>query len=170
MGGAFDLFIFYSQLIVSDEAIAPVPNDWTERHVAQGFTWGPGTVSFGTLGDVGDLRVEVQVAGDPEARPDAARAIVVPFSASPPGHVTLSDCVNEEAVGVPAGEYALLCEMGYSSKQKGQEEEWCRLSFVPTRDVRPEVLRADTELSPRYPLLMEADPVWLPSQEVSYSP
>ena len=163
MSGAFDLFIFYSQLIVSDEAIAPVPSDWTERHVAQGFTWSPGTVSFGTLGDVGDLRVEVRVAGDPEVLPDAARAIVVPFSVSPPGLVTLSDCVNEEAVGVPAGEYALLCEMGYSSVRRGQEAEWCRLSFVPGGDVQPEILRADAELSPQYPLLMEAAPVWQPS-------
>ena len=167
MSEVYDFFIFYSQLIVSDlivsdEAIAPVPNDWTARHVAQGFTWSPGTVSFGTLGDVGDLRVEVRVAGDPEALPDAARAIVVPFSVSPPGHVTLSDCVNEETVDLPAGEYALLCEMGYSGVRRGQEAEWCRLSFVPGGDVQPEILRADAELSPRYPLLMEADPVWLP--------
>jgi hypothetical protein len=158
----YDFFIFYSQLIVSDEAIAPVPNDWTERHVAQGFTWGPGTVSFGTLGDVGDLRVEVRVAGDPEALPHAARAIVVPFSVSQPGQVTLSDCVNEETVGVPLGEYALLCEMGYSSVRRGQEAEWCRLPFAPGRDAQPEILRADAALSPQYPLLMEADPVWLP--------
>ena len=163
MSEVYDFFIFYSQLIVSEEAIAPVPNDWTERHVAQGFTWRPGTVSFGTLGDIGDLRVEVRVAGAPEALPDAARTIVVPFSVSPPGHVTLSDCVNEETVGVPAGEYALLFEMGYSSVRRGQEAEWCRLSFVPGEDVQPEILRADAELSPQYPLLMEADPVWLSS-------
>jgi len=160
LSGAFDLFIFYSQLIVSDEAIAPVPSDWTERHVAQGFTWGPGTVSFGTLGDVGDLRVEVRVAGDPEALPDAARAIVVPFSVSPPGHVTLSDCVNEETVGVPAGEYALLFEIGRLNQERGKEAEWCRLTFAPRRDARPEVLRRDGMLSPEYPLLMEADAVW----------
>jgi hypothetical protein len=159
----YDFFIFYSQLIVTDEAIAPVPNDWTERHVAQGFTWDPGTVSFGTLGDVGDLRVEVQVAGDPEARPDAARAIVVPFSVSPPGHVTLSDCVNEETVGVPAGEYALLFEIGRLNEERVKEAEWCRLSFVPGGDVQPEILRADAELSPQYPLLMESDLVWQPS-------
>jgi hypothetical protein len=64
---------------------------------------------------------------------------------------------------VGPGEYALLCEMGYSSVRRGQEAESCRLSFVPGGGVQPEILRADTELSPQYALLMEADPVWLPS-------
>ena len=163
MSEVYGFFIFYSQLIVSDEAIAPVPNDWSARHVAQGFAWRPGTVAFGTLGDVGDLRVEVRVAGDPEALPDAARAIVVPFSVSPPGHVTLSDCVNEETVGVPAGEDALFFEIGGLKEERGQEAEWCRLSFVPGGDVQPEILRADAELSPQYPLLMEPDPGRQPS-------
>ena len=162
MSEAFDLSIFYSQLIVSDEAIAPVPNDWTERHVAQGFTWRPGTVSFGTLGDRGDLRVEVRVAGDPEVLPAAARAIVVPFFVSPPGRVALSDCANEETVGVPAGEYALLYEIGHLNRKRGEEAEWCRLTFAPRCGARPKVLRTDGLLSPKYPLLMQADPVWIP--------
>jgi hypothetical protein len=159
----YDFGIFYSQLIVSDPTTAPVPNDWQERHVAQGFSWRPGTVSFGTLGDVGTLRVEVLIGDELSVQPDAVRAIVVPFSVSPPGLVQISDTANEETTRVGPGEYALLCEMGYSSVQRGQEAEWCRLSFVPDGDVRPEILRADAELSPRYPLLMEADPVWLPS-------
>ncbi len=163
MSEVYDFFIFYHQLIVYDPTTAPVPNDWQERHVAQGFSWRPGEVSFSTLGDVGSLRVEVLVGGDLGVQPDAVRAIVVPFSVSPPGHVTLSDCVNEETVGVPAGEYALLFEIGRLNEERGQEAEWCRLSFVPGGDVQPEILRADTELSPQYPLLMEADPGWQPS-------
>jgi hypothetical protein len=163
LGEVYDFVIVYHQLIVCDPTTAPIPNNWQDRHVAQGFSWRPGTVSFSTLGDLGTLRVEVLVGGDLGVRPDAVRASVVPFSVSPPGLVELSDTANEETTQVGPGEYALLCEMGYSSKQKGREAEWCRLTFVPDGDVRPEVLRADTELSPRYPLLMEADPVWLPS-------
>jgi hypothetical protein len=159
----YDFSILYSQLIVSDPITAPVSNDWQERHVAQGFAWRPGTVSFGTLGDVGTLRVEVLIGAELEVRPEAVRATVVPFSVSPTGLVEISDTANEETTSVAPGEYALLCEMGYPSERRGQEAEWCRLTFIPGGDVRPEILRADVGLSPQYPLLMEADPVWLPS-------
>ena len=53
--------------------------------------------------------------------------------------------------------------MGYLGEEEGEEAEWCRLTFAPRRDVQPEILRADELLSPEYPLLMEADPVWMPS-------
>jgi Competence protein J (ComJ) len=158
----YDFVILYHQLIVCDPTTAWVPNDWQDRHVAQGFSWRPGTVSFSTLGDLGTLRVEVLVGDELVARPDAVRATVVPFAVSQLGLVELSDTAGEEAAPVPPGEYALLCEMGYLSKQRGQEAEWCRLTFVPGRDAQPEILRADADLSPQYPLLMEADPVWLP--------
>jgi hypothetical protein len=159
----YNLAIFYHQLIVFDESTAPVPNDWREQHIAQGFTWRLGTVSFATLKDFGDLRVEVQVADDLAVLAEAVRAIVVPFAVSSPGRVGLSDTVNEVATRVPPGEYALLCEMGYLSVEEGKEGEWCRLTFVGSRDTEPEILRADELLSPVYPLLMEADPVWTPS-------
>ncbi len=163
MSDVYNFVILYHQLIVFDESTAPVPNDWQEQHTAQGFTWRPGTVSFGTLGDLGSLRVEVRVADELDVLPDAVRAIVVPFAVSPPGRVGLSDTAIDVTTHVPPGEYALLCEMGYLSKEKGEEAEWCRLTFVPSRNVQPEILRADELLSPQYPLLMEADPVWLPS-------
>jgi hypothetical protein len=51
----------------------------------QGFTRRPGTVSFATLGDLGDLRVEVRLADGLDVLPTAVRAIVVPFAVSPPG-------------------------------------------------------------------------------------
>ncbi len=163
MSEVYNFGIFYHQLIVFDETAAPVPNDWREQHVAQGFAWRPGTVSFATLGDLGDLRVEVRVADDLEVLPDAVRAIVVPFAVSPPGRVGLSDTVNEVSTHVAPGEYALLGEMGYLREGEGEEAEWCRLTFVSRRNVRPEILRVDEALSPQYPLLMEADPVWMPS-------
>ena len=163
MSEVYDFVILYHQLIVCDPTAAPVPNDWQERHVAQGFSWRPGTVSFSTLGDLGTLRAEVLVGGELVVGPEAVRATVVPFAVSRPGLVQLSDTANEETTRVGRGEYARLCEMGYSSKRRGQEAEWCRLTFVPGGNVQPEILRADAELSPQYPLLMEADPVWLPS-------
>ncbi len=163
MSEVYNFVILYHQLIVSDATAAPVPNDWREQHTAQGFSWRPGTVSFSTLGDLGILRVEMQVGDELGVRPDAVRAIVVPFAVSPPGRVELSDTATDVITHVAPGEYALLCEMGYLSQEPGEEAEWCRLTFVPRGNVRPEILRADEALSPQYPLLMEADPVWLPS-------
>ena len=163
MSEVYNFGIFYHQLIVFDESPAPVPNDWREQHVAQGFTWRPGSVSFATLGDLGDLRVEVGVADDLDVLPDAVRAIVVSFAVSPPGHVGLSDTVDDVTTRVPPGDYALLCEIGYLSEEEGEVAEWCHHTFAPRRDVQPEMLRADELLSPEYPLLMEADPVSKPS-------
>jgi len=160
----YNFGIFYHQLIVFDESTAPVPNDWREQHVAQGFSWRPGTVSFATLGDFGDLRVEVRVADNLDVLPEAVRAVVVPFAVLPPGRVGLSDTVDDVTTRVPPGHYALLCEIGYLSEKEGEEAEWCQLTFAPRRDVQPEILlRADELLSPQYPLMTEADPVWMPS-------
>ena len=94
---------------------------------------------------------------------DTVRAIVVPFAVSLSASVGLSDTVSEETTRVPPGEYALLCETSYPREEEGEEAEWCRLTFAPGGEVRPEVLRADDLLSPEYPLLMDADPVWTPS-------
>jgi hypothetical protein len=163
MSEVYNFGIFYHQLIVLDESTAPVPNDWREQHVAQGFTWRLGTVFFATLGDLGDLRVEVRVAEDLDVLPDAVCAIVVPFAVWPPGRVGLSDTVDDVTTRVPPGDYALLCEIGYLSEEEGEAAEWCHLTFAPRRDVQPEMLRADELLSPEYPLLMEADPVSKPS-------
>jgi hypothetical protein len=115
--------ILYHQLIVFGESTAPVANDWQEQHVAQGFAWRPGIVSFATLGDLGELRVEVRVADDLDVLPEAVRAIVVPFAVSPPGRVGLSDTVDDVTTRVPPGEYALLCEIGNLSEKEGEEAE-----------------------------------------------
>ena len=73
--------------------------------------------------------------------PEAVRAVVVPLIVSPAGRVVLSDCIDEEAIGLPPGEYALLFEIGWLSREEGEEAEWCRLTFVPSRGTQPQVLR-----------------------------
>ena len=137
-----DLFIFYGQLIVHDEKAADILQDWTEQDGGQGFSWEPGSVSFGTLGDVGELQVEVRVTEDFAVTPEAVRAVVVPMCVSSSGRVVLSDCVNDETLSVPPGEYALLFEIGYLSRTLGEEAEWIRLTFAPRQDAQREVLRA----------------------------
>jgi hypothetical protein len=137
-----EFFIFYAQLIVHDEKAAHMLQDWTEQDRKRGFSWEPGSVSFGTLGDVGELKVEVRLREDFVLTPEAVRAVVVPMYVSSSGRVVLSDCVNEETLSVPPGEYALLFEIGYLSRNLGEEAEWIRLTFAPHQDAQPEVLRA----------------------------
>ena len=124
-----DLFVFYGQLVVNDEKAASILQDWTE----QDFSWEPGSVSFGTLGEVGDLKVEVRVTEDFAVTPEAVRAVVVQMCVSLSGRVVLSDCVNDETLSVPPGEYALLFEIGCLSRNLGDEAEWIRLTFAPRR-------------------------------------
>jgi len=150
----FDFFITYHPLVVYDKGTVPMPdNDWTMRHIEQGFSWRPGCVTFETLEDLGDLKVEVLCADDFEVSSEAARAIVIPFGVSAAGRVGLWDTADVATVRVPPGEYALLSEMGYLNRKEGEEAEWCRLTFVARRAVQPEILRADKQLSPQYPLL-----------------
>ena len=101
----------------------------------------------------------MRVADNLDVLPEAVRAIVVPFAVLPLGRVELSNTVDDVTTRVPPGYYALLCETGYLSEEEGEEAEWCRLTFAPRRDVQPEILRAGELPSPRYPLMMEADPV-----------
>ena len=155
MRETFDFSITYHQLVVYDEGTVAVPkNDWTERHIEQGFSWRPGCVTFETLEDLGALRVEVLLAEDLEVSSEATRAIVVPFGVSAAGCVGLWDIADVTSAHVPSGGYALLAEMGYLNRKEGEEAEWCRLTFVAGRNVQPEILRADEQLSPQYPLLV----------------
>ncbi|MBN9391540.1 MAG: hypothetical protein J0I20_26140 [Chloroflexi bacterium] len=54
----FDFYISYSQLIIFDNELEAPFNDWRPEHVAQGFSWREGSVSFRTLEDNGSMRVE----------------------------------------------------------------------------------------------------------------
>ena len=102
--------------------------------------------------------MEVLTALDANVGQDAQRAIKAPFSVSADGRICLSDTAQLVYATVPEGRNALLFEIG----RLRDEEEWCRLTFIPAENVVPEILRADEELSPSYPLLMYADPAWDP--------
>jgi hypothetical protein len=69
-------------------------NDWTKRHIEQGFSWRPGRVTFETLEDLDALKVEVLCADDFEVSSEAARALVVPFGVSAAGRVGLWDIAD----------------------------------------------------------------------------
>jgi Competence protein J (ComJ) len=62
--GQVRLIISHSQIAVFDPSLERPFNSWTDAHVAQGFSWRPGSVSFSTLCEWGRYDVEVIVDGD----------------------------------------------------------------------------------------------------------
>src|SRR5207249_8431330 len=72
--------VSYSQLAVFDHSLERPFNEWTDRHVAQGFSWRPGSVAFRTIEEGGRHVVTVMLgAHESELAADAVRVIDVPF-------------------------------------------------------------------------------------------
>jgi hypothetical protein len=167
---SFGLTLDYSQICIYDPILEFPGNDWDDRHVEQGFTWRPFSVSFRTFGSDDDCEVEIWDASEISIQPNAVRAIVVPFSASMSGSVAITSALHTPKLELKLipDEYALVFEYGLREEywQNPEYQEpyalfvptWCRLTFIPDRSVEPQILRADSDLSPSYPLLMEARP------------
>ena len=150
----FQLFVMSAYIAAFDPNLEKPFNDWSSQHIRQGFSWRSGSVSFSTLDDVGDIRVSVRRAPSVLVGDDSERAIVVPFTVGPSNIVEIAGLDRGERVHVAEGSYALLFETGFDTSRM----MWCRMMFVPSTSVEPQILRADSRLSPEYPLLMEARP------------
>jgi hypothetical protein len=151
----FTLDISYSQVAVFEAGLADPFNDWTERHVAQGFSWRPGSVSFKTLDEAGTMTTTVDTATHfDEARSSAIRILRVPFSVPEEGKVEVGSLTSSTVIEVPPGQYELTFEHGRDS----MDAMWCRLYF---RSVGHEsdaaIVRADVGISPAGALLMSAE-------------
>ncbi|MBW4420286.1 MAG: competence protein ComJ [Myxacorys californica WJT36-NPBG1] len=168
---SFSIGLDYSQMCIYDPSLEFPGNDWDDQHVDQGFTWRPFSVSFRTIGSDDDCDIEIWDASEISIQPNAVRAIVVPFSVPMSGSIVITggtSVVPEHELKLPSDEYALVFEYGlreeYWQNPEYQEPDalfiptWSRLTFIPDRSVEPRILRADSDLSPSYPLLMEARP------------
>jgi hypothetical protein len=151
---SFAIDVSYSQVCVF-LAGQPNPfNNWTEQHVAQGFAWRPGSVSFRTLDD-GALAVSVTRTRRFDESSTATRVIRVPFEVPVGKRVEIGSMFDSQQIELPTGDYALIFEHGYDSEGK----MWCNLLFEPVvQAVQASVLRADKELRLSEQLLMEAEP------------
>lgn len=148
----FELVITYGTIAVFDPSLSDPFNDWADEHITQGFSWRPESVSFRTL-DSGRSQVKVQRADDIQLDPNTQRAILVPFSVGSSGLIEVASISEGQQVNIPEGKYGLLFETGYSD-----DIMWCHFTFVPDENAEARILRADAELTPTYPLLMDAQP------------
>jgi hypothetical protein len=153
MPGTFDIFISYSQIAVFPGGLEQPFNDWTREHVNQGFAWRPEAVSFKTLQESGNARISWELKSEISIRPDAIRAIQVPFFV-PSGSIEIASITDGQEMPFPEGEYLLVFETGLGEGGV----TWCCFSFVKDSSATAAVLKIDKDLAPHMPLLMEATP------------
>ena len=175
---SFNLDVLYSTLAVFDPDLEYPFNDWQAQAHNQGFSWRSGSVSFLILDDTATVQVEIELNNQFKLLSNTIRAFRIPFSVSKTGLVEIASPVSEpkaHLTKIPYGEYALYFEVGYIQSEQNQnkntmnepkegEEQidspslWCRLTFIPCEDAQAEILVRDPDLSPSYPLLMNAQP------------
>ncbi len=150
----FQLELAWSQISVFDANLVDPYNDWNETHLAQGFTWRQGSVSFKLPVRSGNVSVDIELVDQLTVDPSARWAIVVPFITWA-GVIEISSITQSELIEVDSGRYGLLYQSGIRDG-----EAWVSLSLMPAGrlPIEPTILRCDDELHPTEPLLMEAEP------------
>lgn len=148
--------VSYGQLVVFASSLGQPFNDWTDQHVAQGFAWRPGSVSFRSMVEAGQHSVEIAVADWIGAiHPDAVRAVEVPFEVPADGAVEVGSIAETVPLSLPAGSFLLRCEFLQPADTAGER---ALLTFSKRDARRFAVVRADPELSIEGELLTTAQP------------
>jgi hypothetical protein len=148
----FSILVSYSQVTVFDHALDRPFNQWTDKHVAQGFSWRPGSAAFRTIAEGGRHLVTVAVdVTENEQPPDAVRIIDVPFEVPADGAVEIGSISDSSLLEIPSGIYRLRFEC--YEPVSGQT---ARIRFLFTRDTSPtfQIVRTDPDLSPEDELLL----------------
>ena len=146
---SFDLIISYNQIAVFNSDLENPFNDWSDAQVDQGFSWRSESVSFKTLLDGVVAHVEFLVCKEFSAFPTSIRAISVPFSCNSYGEIEVATITGAQHIFLDPGQYQLVFEAGLTGS-----ESWYRISVIPNGLQKPQILVADSELAPSYPLIM----------------
>lgn len=150
----FNIYISYSTIAVFDSSLAQPFNDWNDQHIAQGFSWRPGSVSFLTLEESGTYTVSITASEQVQVRADALRAILVPFTCPEHGRIEIASISESKLLECPPRTGGLLYESGFSSNGL----LWCKLTFIIGPSPEPRILVSDSEVVPLLSLLMSAEP------------
>jgi len=84
------LYVTYQQVSLFDPTLPQPFNSWEDKHVAQGFSWRNGSVSFGTLNPDGEIVIEIATSNEPKLSNGVIRAIVIPFEIPESGILELA--------------------------------------------------------------------------------
>lgn len=149
----FRLNVSYAQVGVFDASMEVPFNDWTPECVGQGFSWREKTSFFQTLEEDGPLNVLVKVVNQYEALDTSQRSIRVPFAVPLSGEIEIASISDSHLLTVPTGDYSLYFETWIENG-----EMWCVFTLSKPFHKNAEILKCDSELSPTYPLNMDAKP------------
>lgn len=105
----FAVMVDYGQILIFVQGLSRPGLLWTPDHVAQGFAWAPGIVSFGVPDHDGEALIQVEVASDMSLDAEALWAIRVPFTVPTP-LLHIGTVGAMEDVHVPQGSYSLVFE------------------------------------------------------------
>lgn len=147
------LYFSYNQFMVHDATVLPGLL-WTEQHYLQGFSRRESIVCFGTLAEFGHADLEV-ISGVYQPLPEYERVISVPFYCSS-GKVRVQGPEEEKRVfDIAIGHYRLTAAQILES----EDEEIIDLFFeaISTPLGHSEIIVADEELNPFYPLVESAE-------------
>ncbi|MER2533530.1 MAG: competence protein ComJ [Rhizobiaceae bacterium] len=158
MATEISLQILYGQLAVYRPELAQL-NLWTDDHVAQGFAWREGNVSFGVPDHDGPSLIAVDFRGSrPPLAPDCIRAVEVPLRVGDQG-VLLATVLDEMRLSMTAGLYAVRFELLPGFEQDAVTyANRIRLTFVPDGQADFAILRGDDELTARAVITHDAEP------------
>lgn len=153
---SIDFELSYGQLAVFASSLKHPFNDWTDKHVLQGFAWRPGSVSFRSLLEAGRHSVEVRSVDHlGQVHQDAVRVIDVPFEVPDDGAVEIGSISETFPVSLPSGSFLLRCEF---LKPDGNGMGRVELTFSRMDKPRFAIVRADQEVSGHGELLTTAQP------------
>ena len=143
----FAVTVDYGQILVFVRGLPRPGLLWTPDHVAQGFAWAPGIVSFGVPDHDGESLIQVKVASDIAIEPRALWAIRVPFEI-PALPLQIGTVGDMAAVNVPQGSYSLVFEVlpGHTVNEP-VEGFLLRLTFSADPDPDFEILRKGGDLT-----------------------
>jgi hypothetical protein len=155
MASAVTVDVSHGQLAVFASSLQHPFNDWTDRHVAQGFAWRPGSVSFLTLVESGLHSIEIKLAEHVGAlHDDAVRAIEVPFEVPADGAIEVGGILNSVPLSLRPGRCLLRCEF---LKHIDGTSEQVRLVFADRDAGRFAIVCADSSLTATSELLVTAE-------------
>jgi Competence protein J (ComJ) len=150
----FHILVSYSQVTVFDHSLERPFNQWTDKHVAQGFSWRTGSAAFRTISEGGRHLVIVTMGVAEDVRPpNAVRIIDVPFEVPADGTVEIGSISDSSLLEIPSGKYRLRFEC-----YRPVSDQAARIRFLFIKDASPifHIVRADPELSPEEELLLTA--------------
>jgi len=147
--------VSYGQFAVFASSLTDPFNDWTDRHVAQGFAWRPGSVSFRTIVEGAQHSVDVEVVDALiPLHPEAVRVFEVPFEVPSDGAIEIGSVGETVLITLAPELYLLRCEfLTPTANGVGR----VRLVFARRESARFAVVRADPAICAEGELLTTAE-------------